>query len=181
MAVSCGGERRRGSAMWAMAAMCAGIVWIGMAMPRSASADDAASDATVPAATYTIADVAWMSGHWVYEQDGRRTEELWMDATENLILGLSRTTVDGKTGAFEFLRVQLTPDGIDYLAQPSGKEATPFRLTQVTGTRAVFENPTHDFPQRIVYERDGNTMTARIEGKQGDRVHSLGWSWTLAE
>ena len=30
--------------------------------------------------------------------------------------------------------------------------------------RVVFENPMHDFPQRILYWRDGDQLVARIEG-----------------
>jgi hypothetical protein len=28
----------------------------------------------------------------------------------------------------------------------------------------VFENPQHDFPQRVGYRRDGDTMLAWVEG-----------------
>ena len=38
------------------------------------------------------------------------------------------------------------------MAQPGGRPPTEFVLTEVSGSRAVFENPRHDSPQRIVYE-----------------------------
>ncbi len=150
---------------------------------EAAAAPDAAAEADSDAAPgYTIADVAWMSGHWVREEGELRTEELWMDPQDNMILGLSRTTAEGVVRAFEFLRVQLqSDDNVVYLAQPGGKEATPFRLVEVEGTRAVFENPDHDFPQRVTYERDGATMKATIGGQHGGMARSLGWEWTLAE
>jgi hypothetical protein len=28
----------------------------------------------------------------------------------------------------------------------------------------VFENPTHDFPQRVIYRREGDSLLGRIEG-----------------
>ncbi len=31
--------------------------------------------------------------------------------------------------------------------------------------RVVFENTAHDFPQRIIYWKDGNDLRARIEGR----------------
>ena len=45
------------------------------------------------------------------------------------------------------------------------KGETPFKLTTQTESEAIFENPTHDFPQRIIYRKsaDGG-MTARIDG-----------------
>ncbi len=39
-----------------------------------------------------------------------------------------------------------------YIAQPGGNAPTEFVLTELTATRAVFENPRHDYPKRIVYE-----------------------------
>ena len=34
----------------------------------------------------------------------------------------------------------------------------------VTDREARFENLEHDFPQRIIYRRDGDSLTGRIEG-----------------
>lgn len=54
--------------------------------------------------------------------------------------------------AFEYLRVVERDGGLVYIAQPGGKTATEFVLTELTPTRAVFDNPRHDYPKRIVYE-----------------------------
>lgn len=44
-----------------------------------------------------------------------------------------------------------------------------FRLISHESGRAVFENPAHDFPTRIIYRRnDDGSMTARIEGPGED-------------
>ena len=42
----------------------------------------------------------------------------------------------------------------------------------------VFENPEHDYPQRILYLRDGDELTARIEGTAGGVEKSSEWTWT---
>ena len=47
--------------------------------------------------------------------------------------------------------------------------------------RAVFENPAHDFPTRIVYEREGEILSARIEGEMEGRPVSMGWRFRSAE
>jgi hypothetical protein len=54
--------------------------------------------------------------------------------------------------AFEYLRVVERNGGLVHVAQPGGAPPTEFVLTALEGTRAVFENPRHDSPQRIVYE-----------------------------
>jgi hypothetical protein len=39
----------------------------------------------------------------------------------------------------------------------------------VTSERIVFENPTHDFPKRVTYQRSGDRLTASIDGGGGSK------------
>ena len=117
------------------------------------------------AADPTVADLAWMAGHWT---DGN-VEEVWLAPKGEVMLGMSRTVrANGKVG-FEFLRIAHTDDGIAYLAQPGGRPPTPFKLVESKPGRAVFTNPEHDFPKRIVYElRDGKLCARTDDGKDGE-------------
>ena len=54
-------------------------------------------------------------------------------------------------------------------------------LKQAGATRVVFENPGHDFPQRVIYERQGDVLNARIEGRMGEREQAMAWSYHKAE
>jgi hypothetical protein len=46
----------------------------------------------------------------------------------------------------------------------------------VEANRAVWENPAHDFPQRILYTRVAtDTLVARIEGRTPSGDRSLEW------
>ena len=87
------------------------------------------------------------------------------------MLGVSRTVnKKGKTVAFEYLRIVERDGGLVYVAQPNGRPPTEFVLTELRGTRAVFENPRHDSPQRIVYElSDGGVLSASIGFMNGGR------------
>ena len=67
------------------------------------------------------------------------------------MLATSRTVSRGSLRAFEYLRILRRDTGLVYIAQPNGGTPTEFVLTELTDTRAVFENPRHDFPQRITY------------------------------
>ncbi len=82
------------------------------------------------------------------------------------MMGMSRTVVGGKATEFEFLQIRQQGTDIFYVAKPSGQAEASFKLIRHSEREAVFENPTHDFPQRIIYrlQPDGS-MTARIEGK----------------
>lgn len=121
-----------------------------------------------------IDDLAWMSGHWSATVDGVQMEEVWLPPAGGMMLGMHRDA-KGEKASFEFIRIARTPEGIAYLAQPGGRPPTAFLLTEVTATRAVFANPKHDFPQRIVYELRGGRLCATVSG-EGQPSESWCWS-----
>ena len=64
---------------------------------------------------------------------------------------------------------------------PGGRSPpTEFTLTAHAAQRAVFENPQHDFPKRIIYERRGDVMNARIDGGEGSE-QAMEWRFSRAE
>ena len=116
----------------------------------------------------TITDLAWISGAWALETPRSRTEETWSPAASNAIIGMSRTLRGDRVVAFEFLRIVQRNDGIYYVAQPGGRPATDFKLSSFDGSTAIFENPQHDFPKRILYTRNPDgSLTARIDAGKG--------------
>jgi uncharacterized protein DUF6597 len=56
-----------------------------------------------------------------------------------------------------------------------GRTPVPFRLVESGARRAVFANPEHVFPARILYGRDGDDLLARIEGTIKDQSAALEW------
>lgn len=122
-------------------------------------------------------DLDFMTGHWASEPGPRVTEEIWTDGEGGLFLGVNRTLVDGEARAFEYLRIAYNDDGEgEYCAQPNGGTATCFRLVETGDSHAVFENAEHDFPQRIRYAREDDTMTATISDMSGEQSFSFVWT-----
>ncbi len=114
-----------------------------------------AEDIALPAlAKAAIGDLAWVAGAWVgTRSSGSSIEERWSPPLGGAMLAVSRTVnTSGKMVAFEYLRIVERDGGLVYIAQPGGDKPTEFVLTELEGTRAVFENPRHDYPKRIVYE-----------------------------
>jgi len=107
-------------------------------------------------------DLAWLAGDWNGVKGKRTLEERWSSPAGGALLGTSRTVSGGKMVAFEFLRVVEKESRLLYVAQPGGRSATEFTLVELDETRAVFENPYHDYPQRISYERVDEQLTAEI-------------------
>jgi uncharacterized protein DUF6265 len=120
---------------------------------------------------------SWMRGSWHSESAGTRMEEHWTSAGGGAMLGMHRDVDPKGKLSFEFLRIEQKDGSLVYLAMPSGRPATPFPLKTLTATRVVFENPEHDFPQRIIYWRDGKRLCARVEGTIGGKEESEEWCW----
>ena len=112
--------------------------------------------------------VQFMAGDW-RSPDGA-LEEHWTSAAAGSMLGVGRTIRGGATVFYEYLRIAREGDTITLYASPAGRGVTPFTLARATEDVAVFENPEHDFPQRIVYRRDGpDRLRARTETLDGAR------------
>ncbi|MBK1968580.1 MULTISPECIES: DUF6265 family protein [Brevundimonas] len=126
-------------------------------------------------------DLSWLAGYWLDCSDGREASETWSDPRAGLIVGHSVTVRNGRSG-FESARIAPLKDGgLAYFAQPDGAPATPFRLIDSGPQRAVFANPDNDFPHRIIYDRAGDVLTARIEGADDDENRSVQWRFNRAE
>ncbi|MBK6412629.1 DUF6265 family protein [Sphingopyxis sp.] len=124
--------------------------------------------AASPAAT--VDDLAWLAGQWSREEVERWTEESWTLPRGGVMLGHSRSGRGDSLREFEFLRIAAGADGVPaYIAQPGGGAAVAFRLVQRGGTSATFENAAHDYPQRIIYVRDGDAMTATVSLIDGSK------------
>lgn len=102
----------------------------------------------------TIGDLNWLAGAWVATRStGSSVEERWSPPKGGAMLATSRSVnASGRMFAFEYLRIVERDGGLVYIAQPGGAAPTEFVLAELSATRAVFDNPRHDYPKRIVYE-----------------------------
>jgi hypothetical protein len=124
-------------------------------VPESIGLYRHAEDIPLPApAKATIGDLNWLAGAWVGKRSsGSSIEERWSPPSGGAMLAVSRTVnTSGKMNAFEYLRIVERDGGLVYIAQPGGAAPTEFVLTESGPQRAVFDNPRHDYPKRIVYE-----------------------------
>lgn len=138
-----------------------------------------AQNSTAPARPgQDLSALAWMEGHWIGKEGTVDVEEFWLGPKGNTMLGLHRDVAGTRTRMFEFLRIEATAEAITYWASPKGRPATPFRLKELNGQHVTFENPEHDFPQRIIYwlAKDG-ALHAKIEGTMNGKAASQEWRW----
>ncbi|MEX0976394.1 MAG: DUF6265 family protein [Woeseia sp.] len=126
------------------------------------------------AADTGIARLQWMAGCWASTADESGSGEQWMAPAGRSMLGVSRTIRGSRTVAYEFLRIAEDEDGrIAYTASPSGQATARFNLLRMSDSEVVFENTTHDFPQRVIYRKlSENGLLGRIEGTiNGEERH----------
>lgn len=166
---------RSSSAVWLF--RIAGVAALALVLPALATHSKAAPEDAPPelaAEVPALSELDWLAGHWRQNTERGWTEELWTPAKGELMVGLNRSQRAGRERAsFEYLRLERRPEGIIYLASPSGSSPTPFRLVEHEPQRAVFANPDNEFPTHIEYVRDGDQLTASI------RAATPGPSWTF--
>lgn len=123
----------------------------------------------------TMAELSWIAGDWQTAPGGRRQiEEHWTAVAGGSMMGVSRTVAGDKTVEFEYLRIEQRADGIYYVAHPKARcPGTDFKLRRASSTEAVFENPQHDFPKRIIYRKTDDGLTASIDAGEGSKAMSF--------
>jgi hypothetical protein len=127
-----------------------------------------------------IKDVAWISGCWDLTRNARHVAETWTPAEGGTMMGISRTVNNGKTSEWEFLIIREGGKGLEYVAKPSRQPETTFTSTRVSANEVVFENPAHDFPKKIVYKRDGDSLIAAIEGPMNGQTRRIEFPYKKA-
>ena len=115
----------------------------------------------------------WLSGTWAMEKDGTTTEEHWRPLQGTTLMGTSHTFDAKSSKFFEFLRITAMRGTIAYIASPQGMKPTVFPLAKLEDGVVVFENPQHDYPQRIRYEKTDKGVTATISLLDGGKAESF--------
>ena len=124
-----------------------------------------------------VARLGWLAGHWLAKSDKEEVQESWLGPRGNMMVATNLTTT-GRGPAFEFLRIGVKDGRLVYFAMPGGRPPTEFPMQSMTDTSVVFENPTHDYPTRIIYRMDGEALVARVEGRRRGQDAFEEWRFT---
>lgn len=122
----------------------------------------------------TVARMAWLRGCWEARTPRALIEEQWSSPRAGTLLGMGRTTRGDTLRETEHIILRERAGRLAYEAHPSGQDSTTFTSITVTDTMVVFENPAHDFPQRVGYARRGaDSLIAWIEGSMQGRQRKI--------
>lgn len=113
-----------------------------------------------------VSELNWLAGCWV--SAGETDYEIWM-ADESGLQGFAGSMAGGKLAFYEILAIVEENGLTAYVASPLGEGTTRFSLVSSSPGDAVFENIAHDYPQRIAYVLEGNSLTATISMADGGK------------
>ena len=128
----------------------------------------------------TVDSLAWLSGCWVSDGGEAGSGEQWSKPGGGTMQGMSRFVRDGKTVAWEFVRIIENEAGsLTFIAVPSGQAKHAFPLASIGMHEVIFEDPEHDFPQRILYRLlEAGRLLGRIEGVSSGQIRAVDFPLT---
>lgn len=123
-----------------------------------------------------LQQASWLLGSWQSELPEGTIVEEWKTLNDSVFSARS-FFVSGKDTSFgETITLEQKGEELYYIPvvkdQNQGKPVS-FRLTSPAGAELAFENPEHDFPQRIVYRKTAeDSLMTEVSGTMQGKFHS---------
>ena len=122
-----------------------------------------------------LSDLDWVLGKW--QVNDSNSYEEWVKVNDDLFQGKGYQVRESGIVPSETIEITRTNDEIFYIPtvmDQNGGRPVEFRLVSYTATEVTFENKIHDFPQRIIYVKNGDSqIDARIEGEQNGQFSRI--------
>lgn len=114
----------------------------------------------------------WMAGCWTGDDGGAWSEECWSAPRGGSMMGHSRSGRGTELSMWEATQIMREADGtVTFWASPRGAARSPFPIVSRGAAEIVFANPAHDYPQRLRYWREGDTLHAEISLADGSKPY----------
>jgi hypothetical protein len=118
--------------------------------------------------------LSWLAGCWRGASSSPVVDEMWMAPSGDGMLGMGRTVARGRIVDHEFMQIRVQDGKLVFIARPARQAEATFTASTVGPKEVVFENPEHDFPQRVIYRlRDDGSLLARIEGTENGQARGV--------
>ena len=118
----------------------------------------------------------WLVGTWGNTTKEGILTETWTEQNDSVLKGESYFVIGKDTVFSEKISLEQKGDSLFYIPivknQNEGKPVS-FKLTAATDSQLVFENPKHDFPQKVTYTKVGaDSLVAEISGVKDGKPNS---------
>lgn len=118
---------------------------------------------------HKLDQVNWIIGTWVNQTSRGAIYESWVRSDEKTFTAKSYTLTDGDTIVFETIQLVEEANNLFYIPTVKDQnkgEPVRFKAVAIADLSMTFENPEHDFPQRIKYSKiSQDSILAVISGK----------------
>lgn len=115
-----------------------------------------------------IEKASWLIGKWQNNSTEGNVTEIWEKSNDSTFIGKSYFVVGKDTISSETIKLEQNNEELFYIPtvrDQNNRQPVKFRLTSLTNKQLVFENPEHDFPQKISYTQIRNdSLIAEISG-----------------
>ena len=115
-----------------------------------------------------INKASWLIGTWKNAKSKSNIYETWTMTDDLEFTGKSYLIKDGDTSFLEMISLVQDEDVLYYIPAPKNQndgQPVPFKSTLVDENKMIFENPKHDFPQIISYQKiNPDSLVAEISG-----------------
>jgi hypothetical protein len=112
----------------------------------------------------------WLLGKWENKSVDGRLSENWKHLNDSTFQAESFFIKEKDTLHFEKITLQQNGENLIYSATVKGQnndKPVSFKMTSETDKKLVFENPKHDYPQKITYTLiNKDSLVAEISGIQ---------------
>jgi len=117
----------------------------------------------------------WLLGEWEKTDSLGTLKEIWKTMDDSTFVGESYYIQNEKdTIHSERIELMQDKDHLIYTATVKGEnndEPIPFQMTKDADSLLVFENPKHDYPQKIQYKLLKNgSLVATVSGKKNGKA-----------
>lgn len=107
-------------------------------------------------------------GHWEQTDSSGTFIETWQKVNDTLYEGHGRMIIQKDTVFSEKIHLIFKDKKVQYVVLASGQnddKEVSFEMTSFTKDRWIFENPKHDFPNKITYfSPTTDSLIATVEG-----------------
>ncbi len=127
--------------------------------------------------------IGWVLGYWEMVSPEGKVTESWIRTNDSVYSGIGKyTDTAGQTLTTEEISIVLRDGALLYIplvSHQNNGQPVVFKEASFSDTMVVFENKSHDFPQRIVYVKQGEgKMLAYIEGEMNGEPAKMEYPYT---
>lgn len=115
--------------------------------------------------------LSFMLGEWRDTHHGSGLTEIWKRQNDRQFFGQGLVIQNGDTLFSERTFIEVLEGDIFYRVQIGKRKPVLFKMTFLTDSEVVFENPEHDNPKKIKYKIEPNQILhATTEGEENGKI-----------